>query len=388
MSSICRHSALEHLSGSEISEVIRRYYAGESVRALLTEFGISCSPGSLWRHFPPIPTGEACPACGAALVQRFSGRSSGGGAQALVSRCASCRHRESYDCLCEHCCARREKIKQATEKRRRTAIADFCAEQWDYSVREADPAGLTARVALGLLCVVRCGGWISPTTVGALDRDLPRFAPIQIEFYNSIALAVIASQLAAPSPESPLEAFIDDTGGNLSWSMDNVHWQLLMPNPANFVHELELFIAKQVWPSGWTEELLLLWQELAIAECLEFAVVIALRKEFPLPADCALIPLLKNLLVDYSVSQVFELLSASTEDAADFVARGYISSSRAGEFVVGACQRHADRARAEGVVIKGIQRDAMMGRTQVSYLLHDVFLGHGEQGFFRAIPCA
>ncbi|HSD38661.1 MAG TPA: hypothetical protein VLC92_14195 [Rhodocyclaceae bacterium] len=255
-------------------------------------------------------------------------------------------------------------------------------------MQDISPTQLSAKVALALLCVVRSGGWLSPTTVGVLDGDHPRFAPFPVEFYNSIPLAVITNQLAAPSPDSPPEGFINDTAGSLTWRLEGVHWQLLMRNPSNFVHELELLIASRAWPLDWTEELRKFWHELAIAECIEFAVVIALKRELPIPCDLGLTQLLKNLLVDYSVSQIFELLQAAIEDTADFVARGYITPKRAENFIVGACQRRADRARADGSTIEGLQRDPMLGRTQASYLLHDVFLGHGEDGFFQVIPRA
>lgn len=363
-----------------------RYYAGEPVRLLLQEYGVQCGPGNLWRHFPAIPTGEQCPACGGALVERFNGRTGGSSRGHPVCRCTACRHREAHDCGCSYCIARREELLQKAERQRRKAIAAFCADRWDYASRAICPEQLSARMAFALLCVVRSGGWLSPATVGALSDEHPRFAPFQLDFSNSIPLTVISSQLAAPSPDSPLEAFLDDTSGNLSWSQERVHWQLLMQDPPAFIHALEQIITKRTWPYGWIAELTDVWLELAIAECVEFCIVGAFKKGLPTPCDVALTALLKNLLLDYSVSQVFELLSASIDDAADFTERKYISKQRAESFMVGACQRRADQARSEGIAIKGLQRDPMLGRTQASFVLHDVFFGHGEDGFFRAIP--
>ncbi|NSL53536.1 hypothetical protein [Uliginosibacterium aquaticum] len=221
-----------------------------------------------------------------------------------------------------------------------------------------------------------------------MSNEHPRFAPFQLDFSNSIPLIVISSQLAAPSPDSPLEAFPDDTAGNLSWSQERVHWQLLMQDPPAFIYALEQIITKRTWPHGWIAELTDVWLELAIAECVEFCIVSAFKKGLPTPCDVALTALLKNLLLDYSVSQVFELLGASIDDAADFTERKYISQQRAESFMVGACQRRADLARAEGATIRGLPRDPMLGRTQASHVLHDVFFGHGEAGFFSAIPRA
>lgn len=284
----------------------------------------------------------------------------------------------------EHSQARREEIKLAARIRRRQAISDYCTAQWDYSVRDISPEQLSARAAFSLLCVVRSGGWITPTTVGALDKGHPRFAPYTLEFQTGFPLSVITHQLAAPSPDSPLEAFPDNTNGQISWIIGNVNWQLLMRNPADFIRELEALVTSRAWPHDWDEEIVELWRELAIAECLEFADITAVRKGLPIPCVWDMAPLLKKLLTEYSVSQVFSLLWAATEDTAAFVAHGYISMKRADDFIAGACRRRADWAYTEGVSINGLQRDTTLGRTQASYVLHNLFLNHGEEGFSMA----
>lgn len=385
MTSTRRYDALDHLTDSQVSALIQRYYAGEPVRSLLAEFAVNCSPGSLWRHLPAIPTGEACPACGSPLVERFGGRTTGV-RHTPSSRCSNCRHRQSPDCACSYCNECREEARRAEEKRRRQSIGDICRERWDYSVRDIAPADLPARAAFALICVVRSGGWLDPKTVGSLDRGHPRFAPFEIDFWNSIPQAVIASQLAAPSPESPLDAFPDNTTDTPNWNPEGVYWQLLMPDPSSFVHELELLISERVWPKGWAEEIRALWLELAIAECVEWGVRCAIQRDLPTPCHTALSSLLKNLLVDHSVSQVFGLLSAAITDTDDFRARRQISRAQAEHFIVGACQRLADQARTEGSAIKELPRDPILERTQASYVLHDLFLGLGEAGFYRVIP--
>lgn len=365
--------------------LIKRYYAGEPVRSLLVEFDICCSPGSLWRHFPAIQTGETCPACGAPLVERYRGRTPST-KHAKVTRCMSCLHRESIECTCLYCQRRRDEARVITERHRRTAIVNFCQTQWDYSSHTVVPTELSACVAFAFLCMTRSGGWVAPSKLGSLNDALPRFAPFGQGFCNDLLLKVIANQLAVPSPDSPLEAFADDIADQPSWSEERVHWQLLMLNPSAFVYELELLISEKMWPIGWAEEVRTLWLELAIAECTEFWILNALQQDLPLPCQTALSALLRNLLVDYSVSQVFELLSTAITDTADFIARKYISGQQAENFVVGACQRLADRARTNGATIKGLPRDPILGRTQASHVLHDLFLGIGEDAFFRVIP--
>lgn len=385
MTSAHCHGALDHLSSSQLSALIQRYYAGEPIDALLAAFEISCGPGSLWRHFPSVPTGDACPACGSPLVERFRGRTSGA-RHVPISRCSSCNHRESPECSCSYCCLRRDEAQRTTARVRRTAIACFCQERWIYNIHAVAPTQLSARAAFSLLCIARTGGWIAPNTLGALGNAQPRFAPFEIDFCSMIPATVIANQLAAPDPESPFKAFPDDTGCNLSWSEEQVQWRLLMKDPTNFMYELESLVSEQRWPKGWIEEVRSLWVELAVAECVEFCVLRALQQDLPTPCHTALSSLLKNLLIDYSASQTFELLATAISDTTEFVERTYIASPQAARFMIDACQRLADRARLEKIEVKGLSRDPMLGRTQASYVLHDLFLGLGEAGFSQVIP--
>jgi hypothetical protein len=53
--------------------------------------------------------------------------------------------------------------------------------------------------------------------------------------------------------------------------------------------------------------------------------------------------------------------------------------------MIGLCQRRADHIRAEGWTIKGFHRNHDLRQTQISYLLHDLFLKHGEEGFYSRV---
>jgi hypothetical protein len=148
------------------------------------------------------------------------------------------------------------------------------------------------------------------------------------------------------------------------------------------MNELEEVIASSVWPQDWHSECVEFWHTLAAAECWEFCEYSLGSRNLPMPGATALSALIENLLRDFSVSQCYQLIWASAGNTTDYRVRKGISAPHAANHFIGACQRSADRSRAEGWTIKGFRRNFQLGRSQISHVLHDVFLKHGEAGFF------
>ena len=103
--------------------------------------------------------------------------------------------------------------------------------------------------------------------------------------------------------------------------------------------------------------------------------------DLPMPGGTALNALIDNQLRDFSVSQCCQLLWTATEKATDYRVRKVTTARHASKYLIDICQLLADRTRAEGWEIKGFAREFQLPRSQVSHVLHDVFLRHGEVGF-------
>jgi hypothetical protein len=85
------------------------------------------------------------------------------------------------------------------------------------------------------------------------------------------------------------------------------------------------------------------------------------------------------LLTTFSVAQAYAFFWRGAVAAADFKQREDVTAAHAGNTIVGNCQRSADRARAEGWEIKPYSRPKSVRRSELSYTLHDAFLGFGER---------
>lgn len=372
---------LEHLDSEALQNLIDRYYAGENVTVLLKEFDIVCHPGVLWCHFPPEEAGRDCPMCHVPLVLPRISRTGARWKKVSPALCLECQHVETSNCTCVVCSTARSLAILEKERQDRESIANFCTSRWAYTKLEITPDQLSAEAAIALLSLVRCGGWMDSSTVGAIRNSVIPLTPQESVFQSQLLDILIGRGLVAPLPSSPPGTFMP-LGIEPSWEPESAHWMMLFPDPPAFVQQLERLIASFAWPDSWPTDCTNIWKKLATAECWEFCKYCVLQRNLPMPGATALYALIDNLLRDFSVSQCYQLIWASAADATDYRARKHITVHHAANYLIGACQRRADRSRAEGWPVKGFQRNFQLGRSQVSHVLHDVFLKQGEVGFF------
>lgn len=83
----------------------------------------------------------------------------------------------------------------------------------------------------------------------------------------------------------------------------------------------------------------------------------------------------------YSVAQCYRIIWAGAQQATDFLVRKRCNTKHAANFMIGECQRWADRARAEMWEVKPFKRNFNLPRSSISHVFFDVFLKIGEAGF-------
>jgi len=266
-------------------------------------------------------------------------------------------------------------------RQQHTKIQQFCSANWAYSPTQIQPEQLTVRQAAALISLVRCSGWLDDSRIGPISASGIRFAPYTPDFQSSLIECLITADLLSPDPASPSKPFIERAGQFVGMDSGQAHWVLRMPEAVRFVQALEVLIASEDWPESWTNECYQIWHELAFAECWEFCAYSLHQRSLPIPGATALTALIKYMLRDFSVSQCYQLLWASAGDAVDYRARKSVTAPHASNYMIGSCQRRVDRVRAEDWKIKGFRRNFELSRTQLSHVLHDLFLKHGEAGF-------
>ncbi len=327
------------LDANTLHELIQLHCAGENAAPHISAFYVDRVTGRLFRHFPSevreIPQGA--------------------------------------------------KVMTKKPRRDRRATETLCAGEWGNHDLEIEPAQLEAGTAVALISLIRCGGWIGDTTIGSLQNSEIPLTPKEILFRHLLINVLLEKRLIIPSVNSPKHAFRLSPNTNPGWDPEAVHWSVLLPDPSSFVQKLERLVASTDWPSRWCDDCFKLWQQLAVAECWEFCAYSIAQRNLPMPGPAALTTLFNNLLRDFSVSQCYQLIWASASDTTDFWVRKQAIAQHAANYFVGSCQRRADRYRAEGWSVKGFKRNYQLPRSQISYVLHDVFLKHSEAGFSSAL---
>jgi hypothetical protein len=128
-------------------------------------------------------------------------------------------------------------------------------------------------------------------------------------------------------------------------------------------------------------EAVALWKELALHECLEtFQHQGELHNLQPPSGDKTSLTF-QSLLEDFSVAQVYNIVWSAARNGAAYYQRGGITKSQAANSMVGGCRSRGDKARVEGWEVKPYSRNFDRPRSELSLVLHDVFLKIGELGF-------
>jgi hypothetical protein len=292
----------------------------------------------------------------------------------------------SLSCRCGYCNEERTELAFREAAKAKAAVLNYCQDQQIFSSQSLEPEHLKAESAIALLTLVRCGGWIDETTIGALSRAVVPYAPKSM-IDRLITANLIIPGFIAPATTSSLHAFQVVDGGVVRWSVQDVRWRLLFEMPTCFIERLEMLMTKQ-YPEDWKYGAERLWRQLAIGECMEFSEYCLQQRRLPLPRALATQRLFDNLLRTYSVSQCFQIIWTGAREVADFLVRKQPNRQHASNYFVGACQRWADRALAEKWNVKGFRRNYDLPRSELSHVLHDVFFRHGELGFSGTIGMA
>lgn len=170
-------------------------------------------------------------------------------------------------------------------------------------------------------------------------------------------------------------------GSQLIYDPGRVSWTGDIEKNLTLVKEIESCGLTGSLPEHWYSDVEAVWLKLALAECREFYDYCANDRGLRAQGDQAVSTMLANIVRDFSVAQCYGIIWQGAKSASDFLVRGKPNRAYAANYMVGACQRWADRARAEGWQVHPFKRNFDLPRSMISYVLFDVILKIGERGF-------
>lgn len=102
---------ISHLKKADILTLINRYYQGENINSLISEYKINIVPSRLVYSFPLIYTNYTCKYCNNILYKKLVGRTAKTNPDII---CINCKHISSPNCNCEK--ERKSSIRAVNEK--------------------------------------------------------------------------------------------------------------------------------------------------------------------------------------------------------------------------------------------------------------------------------
>lgn len=386
------HPKLRHLSESQIETLIARYYNNEKIHALLTEYQIDSIPSHFHSLLPPETMGgQQCPYCDVPMVRKRVSRSSLKYRQLDVS-CPQCGHYVGrWSCHCTRCLEIRRRNELLEHQAREDKIRAFCRNALPGLPHQPAAGDLDLRTAVSFLALAR-------TCLFVDEAECDDFSPWHMTL-ESLASATIplaprgdlarrlldeleAQGLIGVSERSVVDAFAFEHGEVRGYYPSRVRWLLTVGNPEHLLSEISRLAQNAAeWPNHWERDVKDLWVEIALAECKEYFRHVAEERGLPEAGEKSTETMLKSLLESFSVAQCYRIIWTSAQRSSDFLVRKRCARQHAANYMIGECQRWADRAKAENWEVKPFKRNFNLPRSSISHVFFDVFLKIGEDGF-------
>ncbi|MGD9108465.1 MAG: hypothetical protein PVI75_04770 [Gammaproteobacteria bacterium] len=377
---IVLNEKLKHLNADDIDALISRYYADERIADLIEEYKIDVRPSGLVGLFPPKKLDYFCKYCEEPMYQFYKSKSY---AFANPPKCLKCGHEDSSNCQCENCdCVR--KIAAEDEQSRKIRLVESYFEIEDFGPFQ-EPQDLSLREAVFLITFYRgcVGDDMATGELSNLDECL--LSPTE-ELTATIIRYLRAAEILNVDPTSDPRAFVwNEKEVPEQFYINSVKYRLLLGEDPNFVcqyiKDLEsiAYSSSSNWPRSWIEDSYYVWKELVLHECLQYFEYIAEEHGLKAPLGDKTRLMFENLMCDFTLGQIYNFIWRSGQSAASYYMRKEVPRKRAGNAMVGYCQRSADRARTEGWEVKSYDRNYNCARSELNCALHDVFLHSGDR---------
>lgn len=376
---------LSHLSESEMTRLIERYYAGEKVKDLAENFNLTLKNNQLVQHFPAKQLDENCPYCSTGMYQPYKSRD---GYSNAKKYCRKCEHTESTwgACHCEGC--KKTRIQQQQEKERiklenRQKEQEKLSNAFEYfenleavSLQELTLKERTALGAYSRLCLSDDLTYLKPVLTGNIN-----FSPT-LDYTIECIKTLCNKNIILPSSISPPEHFFLNSEGSFSYDMLQVHYEInIKEEGLNKVPLLDEVMSPSLNLNP--NEAFELWKEIALHECIEslkYNVQVTLNHEIKIGDKTVLT--IKEMLKNFSVAQIFFIFYSRTTYALRWMTEQGVFAQHAANSIIGNSQKYADRAIANQYNIKGSWRSQKsLPQSAISTFLFDRVLKIGDDGF-------
>lgn len=219
--------------------------------------------------------------------------------------------------------------------------------------------------------------------IGPLNLAEKKLAPTE-KLIKEILDELIEKNIIVVSPESDFEAFVDsDDNGEFPYRyyIYKVKYILNIDFEDYYFEGISFILNPNQLLEHEKEEALSIWKRIALEECLEYLDYQMKSVKFNFNVGEKTVMTFKDILEDFSVSQIYGIIYKSIANATKYYQESNISRKQAANSVISGCQRYYEKAVIEKWDLTKYWRIRDLPQSAISEFLFNKVLKIGNLGF-------
>lgn len=382
------HEKLRHLTMLQIESLMNKYYNGVKVSDIIKEYNIDTTSSKLYTLFPPIICEDIiCPVCNEPMYKERDSKSSYSWNKKKPF-CAICGHTDEIICKCNYCIAEREKVRKLNEERKVRILQEKrekIKKVYDLNIVPVNYSELNFREKVFLGALLRTSLSEDMEVILPLNDAERELAPT-IGYIKEILSYLIGRGVVSVDSNSSIDAFLD-SNEEKDIEFPNVYYITMVKYRINIVgdEDIKNILSKIINPKSFSdadkEDALNIWKEIALEECIEYFEYQMKSVRFDFNIGEKTIAIFKDLLENFSVSQIYGIIYKSVANATKYYQESSVSKKQAANSVIGGCQRYAERAMINNWELAKYSRIKELPQSMISEFFFDRVIGVGSLGF-------
>ena len=382
------HEKLRHLTMLQIESLMNKYYNGVKASDIIKEYNIDTTSSKLYTLFPPIICEDIiCPVCNEPMYKERDSKSSYSWNKKKPF-CAMCGHTDEIICKCNYCIAEREKVRKLNEERKVRILQEKrekIKKVYDLNIVPVNYSELNFREKVFLGALLRTSLSEDMEVILPLNDAERELAPT-IGYIKEILSYLIGRGVVSVDSNSSIDAFLD-SNEEKDIEFPNVYYITMVKYRINIVgdEDIKNILSKIINPKSFSdadkEDALNIWKEIALEECIEYFEYQMKSVRFDFNIGEKTIAIFKDLLENFSVSQIYGIIYKSVANATKYYQESSVSKKQAANSVIGGCQRYAERAMINNWELAKYSRIKELPQSMISEFFFDRVIGVGSLGF-------
>lgn len=382
------HEKLKHLTMLQIESLMNKYYNGVKASEIIKEYNIDTTSSKLYTLFPPIICEDIiCPVCNEPMYKERNSKSSYSWNKKKPF-CPICGHTDEIICKCNYCIAEREKVRKLNEERKVRILQEKrekIKKVYDLNIVPVNYSKLNFREKVFLGALLRTSLSEDMEVILPLNDAERELAPT-IGYIKEILSYLIGRGVISVDSNSRIDAFLD-SNEEKDIEFPNVYYITMVKYRINIVgdEEIKNILSKIINPKSFSDEdkedALNIWKEIALEECIEYFEYQMKSVRFDFSIGEKTIAIFKDLLENFSVSQIYGIIYKSIANATKYYQESSVSKKQAANSVIGGCQRYAERAMINNWELAKYSRIKELPQSVISEFFFDRVIGVGSLGF-------